>query len=141
MSLFRSSAILAAAILTAGAVQAAEPSKPEIGHYVDVSPTALPILWHGRLVNYVFVKVRVMLAPNLNASDFRVKEPFHRDALVRIGYRTPFVVHGDLTKVDEPALRRAMLAEAIRILGPRTVTGITVPMQTPQRLSGLPKSP
>ena len=134
----RFAAVLLAAAYATGA---AAPPKPEVGRYMDVSSTVLPIVWQGRLVNYVFVKLRLMMAPGVDAANYRDKEPYFRDALVRIGHHTPFVDPGDFTRVDESALRRVLLAEASRIVGPRVVSGVVVVSQSPQRVSGLPRSP
>ena len=108
------------------------------GLYVDISPVGLPIIWKGRLVNYVFTSVRVNLASNANVVGIRTKEPFFRDALVRAAHRTPFTVPTDFTKIDEPALKRVMTAEAGRIAGPRAIANIQVMSQTPKKRGGFP---
>lgn len=138
--MIRSAILVAAALSLAGAAAAAEPSaKPSEGQYVDLSPVGLPIVVKGRLVNYVFVTVRLDLAPGANVEAWREKEPYFRDALVRVAHRTPFTRPDDYTKLNEPALRAAMTAEAARIAGPRTVSRIEFLNQSPQRVTGLPK--
>ena len=132
---------LAAALLalaTPALATEGEKKKPEL-QAVELSPVGLPIVWKGRLVNYVFTSVRVNLAPNVDAGKERVKEPYYRDALVRAGHRTPFVDAHDLTRVNEAAIRQAMLPLAVAIAGPRAVTGVVITAQQPQRRSGLPK--
>jgi hypothetical protein len=86
----------------------------------------------GRLVNYVFTSVRVILTPSANVTALRAKEPYFRDALVRVAHRTPFTLAGDPNRIDEAALRRAMGAEAARIAGPRSIAGIQVTSQAPK---------
>jgi hypothetical protein len=108
------------------------------GQYIDVSPIALPIVVDGRLINYVFVSVRVNLAPFAEASVLRDKEPFLRDALVRAGHRAPFTDPHDYTRVDEARLKASLFHDAAAILGARNVAGVSVVSQTPKQRSGLP---
>ncbi|ODT62048.1 MAG: hypothetical protein ABS77_08000 [Phenylobacterium sp. SCN 69-14] len=92
--MIRRSLLLAFAAMTAAPALAAESAKTgtgkdgPAGQYVDVSPVAIPILADGRLVNYVFVTFRVQLTAMADASKWRAKEPYFRDALARIGTPT-----------------------------------------------------
>ena len=62
--------------------------KVDAGQYVELQPVGLPIVSGGRLVNYVFVYMRINLTSAANASRLREKEPFFRDAMVRAAHRT-----------------------------------------------------
>ena len=99
---------------------------------VKVSPVALPIVVDGRLVNYVFVTVKILLNPGANALALSDKEPYFRDALVRAAHRTPFVIRGDYNHIDEARLKAALYPEAVRITGPGAVRGILVLSQQAQ---------
>jgi hypothetical protein len=101
--------------------------------YVDVGPVALPVIQQGKLRNYVFVTVRLHLNAQADPETWRDKEPYFRDALVRAGHRTPFVIPGDWMKLDQAALKRSMWAEAIRIAGRNIFTSIEVIRAIPQR--------
>src|SRR6201991_62151 len=97
--------LVAPILMIACAAHAAEKEKPkEVGQYVDLQPVAMPIVVDGRLVNYVFVYVRINLTGGADVTKVRDKEPAFRDALVRDAHRTPFVVPGDWQKVDEGKL-------------------------------------
>ena len=122
------------------AASTAEPAKPD-GQYVDISPVALPIVHERRLVNYVFVAVRLTLTGNANVIALREKEPYFRDALVRLAHRRPFTRLDNFTQIDEAALRTALAPEVNRIAGPRQITGIQILNQTPQRRANLPRPP
>src|SRR5471032_1591994 len=99
-----------------GGVAAAAAEKPKVaGQYVDLQPVAMPIVVDGQLVNYVFVYVRINLKGGADVIKLREKEPFFRDALVRDGHRTPFIVPGDWEKVDEAKLVAAMTRDAMAI--------------------------
>lgn len=133
------------AVLLAGPAVASEKSKageakPD-AQKVDISSVALPIVWRGRLVNYVFTQVRVDLNPHADPTKLREKEPYLRDALVRAGHATPLYKEWNFTELDTAALKRVFLPQAERILGPGQVAGLTVVSQTPKTHSGLPTPP
>ena len=121
-----------AAIALAGGTHSAEKPK-EVGQYVDLQPVAMPIVVDGRLVNYVFVYVRVNLKAGADVTKIRDKEPAFRDALVRDGHRTPFVLATDWQKVDEPKLIAVMTREASAITGPGVVASVAITSQVPQK--------
>jgi hypothetical protein len=133
--MFKRLLILAAPLLIlAGGAHAAEDKKPKaVGNYVDLQPVGLPIVVDGRLVNYVFVYVRVNLKAGADVTKVRDKEPAFRDALVRDAHRTPFVVATDWQKVDEVKLVAAMTRDATAIAGPGVVASVIVTSQTPQK--------
>lgn len=126
---------LALVAATAGSALAAEEKAADVtaGLYLDLAQVALPIVVGGRLFNYVFVQVRLNLAPGTNSAALRAKEPYFRDALVRAAHRTPFVLPGDGNRIDEAALKRALMVEAARIAGPRAVASVQVMSQTPKK--------
>jgi hypothetical protein len=122
-------------------ILSAAPADTTDAQYVDISPVALPIVYNRKLVNYIFVQVRLNLARNVDAAAMREKEPYFRDALVRLAHRRPFTRPDNFTVVDEGALRTALAAEAAKIAGPRAIVGVQVVNQTPRRRSGLPRPP
>lgn len=130
----RREALIAAALATVIATpgRAAEPAKPSTDQAVDLSPVALPIVVDGRLANYIFVTVKVVLTPSADSLALRDKEPYFRDALVRAAHRTPFVLHYDYNHIDTARLRAVMLREAAAITGPNIVRDVVVIEQTPQ---------
>lgn len=140
----RATRLLAAALLLApAAARAAEPPKAQaVAHWIDISTVALPIVWQGRVVNYVFTGVRVNLVPSADAIRLRTeKEPYLRDALVRAGHRTPFVIPWDFTHLDQRALVAAMTPQAEAVLGRGQVVSVVVTEATPKQRSGLPERP
>ena len=130
----RAKAILIACVVAAAgfpAIAADAPPKPD-DQSVKLSPLALPIVVDGRVVNYVFVTVKVDLAPSANAMALSDKEPAFRDALVRDAYRTPFVTAGNYNRLDEVRLKAVFIRDAAAIAGPGQVRGIEVLNQTAQ---------
>jgi len=123
--------------LAAGAA-GAQPK--QAGQYVDLAPVGTPIVVNGRLVNYVFVYIRINLAPGADTPHWRDKEPYFRDALVRLGHRTPFTWPADYTRLDEARLKASLYQAAIAVTGPGVVTSIEIlPGGGPMRRTGLPK--
>ncbi|HZZ90778.1 MAG TPA: hypothetical protein VFE13_20810 [Caulobacteraceae bacterium] len=125
--------------LLARAASAGE-TKAAAGQYVDMAPVALPIVVDNRLVNYVFVYIRINLRPSVDALRMRDREPDFRDALVRLGHRTPFVLKSDYSKLDEARLKAAFLPAATAIAGTGAIASIEImPGGGAMRRVGLPK--
>ena len=137
----RRALILGLVILAVGVpARAAEVKEPKaVGQYVDLQPVAMPIIVNGQLVNYAFVYVRINLTGGADVIKLRTKEPFFRDALVREGHRTPFVVPGDWQKIDEAKLSAALIKDARAIAGPDNVASVVVTSQTPQKKAVAPR--
>lgn len=133
--IFSVAAVALALSVTNTSVAAADKAeeKGDVGQYVDLQPVGLPVVSNGRLVNYVFVYVRVNLTSAANVSRLREKEPFFRDALVRAGHRTPFNSPSDLGKIDAPRLIATLSRDAAIITGPGQIRSVVVISQTPRR--------
>ncbi|WP_304177175.1 hypothetical protein [Phenylobacterium aquaticum] len=137
-------AFAAGALLIAGPALAAEGGGKDKGkdkeptQYVDLQPVGLPVVLNGRLINYIFVSIRIQLTPNANVSKVRTKEPYFRDALVKLGHRTPFTNPKSYMTLDMPRLKAVFGQEASAIAGPGNVQSIDVMAETPQKTSGLP---
>lgn len=135
-------ALIALSLLLATPAFAAEGGKDKAdsaAQYIDISTIALPVIWKGKLINYVFVAVRLNVARGFDAIVLREKEPYFRDALVRQAHRAPFTDPKTFTKLDEAAIKRFVAGEAVRILGPRAIASVEIVSSQPQRASGLPK--
>lgn len=130
-------AAVALLALPAAAAAAAAPATPE--HTVLMSPVALPVVANGRVVNYVFVTLRLGLARNADSARLREMEPFFRDALVRAGHRTPFVRPDTYAALDDPRLKQSLLRDAAAIAGPGQVVSVEVIREQPQHVDGLPR--
>jgi hypothetical protein len=127
-------------LLAAPAQGAEKDGKAPAGQYVDLQPVGVPILVRGQLVNYVFVYVRVNLTAGADTIRVRQKEPFFRDALVRMAHRTPFTNPTDYNRVDEAKVSAAVMGEASAIAGPGVVRSVVVTSQTPQHRIANPRS-
>ena len=122
------------------ALSAAGGEKKEVtAQYVDLAPVALPVIVRGRVVNYIFLKVRLNLAVSADSTKLRTKEPYFRDALIRAAHRTPFTDPKSYVRIDEARLKSVLLKEAGAIAGPRNFIGVSIESQTPKQRSNLPK--
>jgi hypothetical protein len=107
--------------------------KGDVGQYVDLQAVGIPIVVNRHLVNYVFVYVRINLTSGANVARLREKEPYFRDALVRISHRTPFTLATDLGSVDAPKMTAALAREAAAIAGPGQIRSVVVTQQAARR--------
>jgi len=94
----------------------------------------------GQLVNYVFVYVRLNLSAGADATRLRDKEPYFRDALVRMAHRTPFTVPNDYNRIDEGRLIAGLGREGAVIAGPGAIRSVVVTSQAPQHRIPTPKT-
>ncbi|MDP3803506.1 hypothetical protein [Brevundimonas sp.] len=129
--------IAASAALTAVATTAAAEDAPSGGQSLSMPGVGLPIIAGGRLRNYVFVSLRLHLGGSTTPEAMRTKEAFLRDALVRAGHRTPFVVPDDWTRIDPAALSASLMRSAATIAGRGAVTRVEIVSQAPRRRTGV----
>lgn len=119
------------------ASRASAEDKPAAGGSLSVAGVGLPVISGGRIRNYVFVSLRLHLGGSATPESMRPKEAFLRDALVRAGHRTPFVVEDDWTRLDAAALSASLMRSAARIAGRGSVTRVEVVSQAPRRRTGV----
>ena len=111
--------------------------KPAAGASLGIAGVGLPIISGGRIRNYVFVSLRLHLAGSATPESMRPKEAYLRDALVRAGHRTPFVVEGDWTRIDAAALSASLMRSAASFAGRGAVSRVEVISQAPRRRTGV----
>lgn len=129
--------IAATAALSTIATTALAGDAPSGGQSLGMPGVGLPIITGGRLRNYVFVSLRLHLGGSATPETMRAKEAFLRDAIVRAGHRTPFVVPNDWTRIDETALSASLMRTAAAIAGRGSVTRVEIVSQAPRRRTGV----
>lgn len=132
--------IAAGTVLAVSATAAAgAPSgdAPPAAATLNLVPLGLPVITEGRLRNYVFVNLRLHLAPGRTAEQARSHDPFIRDALVKAAHRVDFSDAGDWTRLNERALAAAALAAARVTAGEGVVASVEVVNQAPRRRTGM----
>ena len=110
---------------------AAEAAK--VGNTLDLAIVGVPILSGGRLVNYVLVRLRLVLRPGTDVSHLSEKEPYFREALVKLGYHMALNPPNSLNKVDPALVRAKMLPLCQTIAAPDVVTDVEIKYQEPQK--------
>jgi len=135
--MLRRDLIAATAAFSAVATVASAEDAPGEAPTLNISGVGLPIISGGRLRNYIFVSLRLHLRGSATPQSMRTKEAFLRDALVRAGHRTPFVVAEDWTRIDAAAVSTSLMRSAATIAGRGAVTRVEVVSQTPRRRTGI----
>jgi hypothetical protein len=129
--------IAASVVLSAVAPPALAGDAPASEATLNMPGVGLPIITGGRLRNYVFVSLRLHLGGSATPQTMRTKEAFLRDALVRAGHRTPFVVADDWTRIDAAAVSASLMRSAATIAGRGSVTRVEIVSQAPRRRTGV----
>lgn len=124
--------LLALAFAPATALASPEAEKPPEVTWVTMTGVGLPIIVDGRVINHVFVELKLHLKTGHPLEAVRAKDAFMRDALVRAGHRTPFVLANDWNRINSRTLSTAMMQIANQQVGAGTVTRIEIVRQTPR---------
>lgn len=129
------SATAAAAAPTA--VAAGAPSGAAGPEHLNMVGVGLPVISGGRVRNYVFVVMRLAVGRGHTAQDLRAKEPYLRDALVRLAHRTPFAVGDDWTQISPRLLTAALMRVAPTVAGRGAFVSAEVVSQSARRRTGV----
>ena len=125
-------ALIAALIATpAMAVEGAATIK--IDPSIPLAPVAVPITENGKLVNYVFLSIKIMLSPKADLYRLVGQEPYYREALVRAGHRQSLGVPGDSNRVDEKLVKAVLKREAASFMDARMIASIEIVRQDPKK--------
>ncbi|MBB4797754.1 hypothetical protein HNP32_001478 [Brevundimonas bullata] len=137
----RRALIQAGALLTVSAVasgaRASEKAEPAAAPFLNLPGMGLPVITDGRVRNYVFIVLKLHLGPAYAVEAVRAKEAHLRDALVRAGHRTPFVLPNTWVALDTAALSASLIRSASTLIGRGAVTRVEVVSQTPRRRTGM----
>lgn len=123
-------ATLATLALPASAAPETDTS-PATG-WVTMTGVGLPVIVDGRVINHIFVELKLYLKPGYPPEQVRTRDANMRDALVREGHVRPFVVATDHNRINEGLLSRAVMQIAARQLGTGIVTRVEIVRQTPR---------
>ncbi len=123
------------ALVSAGVARAED--APTGGQSLNISGVGLPVISGGRLRNYVFVSLRLHLGGSITPESLQPKEAYLRDALVRAGHRTPFVVADDWTRIDAAGVAASLMRSAVTIAGRGAITRVEIVSQAPRRRTGI----
>jgi hypothetical protein len=93
---------------------------------MDAPYLAVPVVRDGRLVNYLFVSIRVEIAAGVDLWRTRERAHFLRDALVRASHAHDLADPGDDNLLNEARAIQVYHAAAVQALGERAVAGVSI---------------
>lgn len=113
---------------TAYAASDKKPTEEEERNVRDVElPTiVVPISVDGKLVNYVFVVMKVTVGPSYDPWKIRDKVHVARDALIRAVHRTPMTNPNNLKDFDRTKVSTILKPALEKAFGPGSVAAIKV---------------
>jgi hypothetical protein len=100
--------------------------------HIRLGNVAVPILSGGRVINYVFVAVKLNLTPKAVVIVMKEKEPFFRDRIVHVAHKVDFAEAGRTDRLDEAKFIKVMLGELTDIAGKGMIASLEVVMQNPK---------
>nr|WP_303684053.1 hypothetical protein [Brevundimonas naejangsanensis] len=124
---FAGSALSGSALASPSAETPAEPAS------FNLTGVGLPIIVGGRVRNYVFAELKLYLGEGQTLDAVRAKEPHLRDALVRSGHRSPFVLADDWNQLDAAALSASLIRSADSLIGKGAIARVEVVSQAARR--------
>jgi hypothetical protein len=124
--------LLASSFVTpALAAGGAAPMKTE--PTIPLAPVAVPVTHDGRLVNYIFISIKVVLSPKADLITLSGKEPYFRDVLVRAAHRQNLMAAGDPNRVNEALVRSILMRETASFMDPRLIARVDIVRQDPRK--------
>lgn len=139
-SISRRALLAAPMLMMAGAAASARASEEKKAEAADPSvrlaTVGIPVTEGDAVVNYLFLSIRINLAPLAPEAKFRDMEPYFRDAMVRKSHQMSFGQAGHSDRLDEARFKSVMMAEFAKITGPGMIKSIDVLSQNPKRHLG-----
>jgi len=124
---------VASAALSGSALASPSAETPAEPASFNLTGVGLPIIVGGRVRNYVFAELKLYLGEGQTLDAVRAKEPYLRDALVRSGHRTPFVLADDWNQLDAAALSASLIRSADSLIGKGAIARVEVVSQAARR--------
>lgn len=137
--------LTAALTLAAGPALASAKKEKKEGEEQALDPTyklgsmTIPIIYNGRIVNYVFVAMTLKLTLGTEVESFKDREPELRDAIVRAAYKTPFTRTDSWKEVDGPRLTSFVMSQCAALFGKGKVASVEIVKQIPRQQLTPPK--
>ena len=108
--------------------KAAEPHAQggDVTRTMDAQYLAVPVVRDGRLVNYLFVSIRIQIAPGVDIWRTRERAQFLRDALVRASHANVLADPEDPNALNQALAIQVYRQAAAQTLGAQAVTAVTI---------------
>ena len=112
---------------------------------VQLATVGIPVMRDNRLVNYLFLSIRVNLTGKANEAKLRDMEPYFRDAIVRAASKTSFAQADNEDVLDAPRFKAEHPVTKLEgdrdIFGDGSIVILSTPGHTPGHQSLLVKLP
>lgn len=113
---------------------AAGPAAPlKVDPTIPLAPVAVPVTHEGRLINYVFISIKVVLSPRADLITLSGKEPYFRDVLVRAAHRQNLMAPGDPNRINEALVKTIIMRESASFMDPRLIARVDIVRQDPRK--------
>lgn len=100
---------------------------------IEIQSVPAPIFKDGKLLNYIFLSVKLEMAKGQNVLSDRERVHFVRDALVRNLHKTSIGQADKFDEVDENVALQVVRASAAQIFGDKAVAGVLITSAEPLR--------
>jgi hypothetical protein len=104
---------------------------------MDAPYLAVPVVRGGRLVNYLFVSIRIEIASGVDLWQTREKAHYLRDALVRASHANDLADPNDNNLLNEARAVEVYRAAAVQALGERAIAGVSIVASYSSQGSGI----
>lgn len=104
----------------------AEAEGADTSRSMDAPYLAVPVVRDGVLVNYLFVSIRIEIAPGVDLWRTRERAHFLRDALVRASHANDLADPHDNNALNEARAIAVYRAAAVQALGERAIAGVSI---------------
>jgi hypothetical protein len=126
---------IAAPAQAGGDAKKAKGDESSANRSVEILNLVAPVVKDGRLINYLYLNIRVELAPSADVWANRAKSHILRDAMVRAVHRTSLGTPDRSFVLDTAAAQRVLTAASQEVLGAASVRSVAVFNYSAQRTS------
>ena len=99
---------------------------------VQLATVGIPVMRDNRLVNYLFLSIRVNLTGKADEAKLRDMEPYFRDAIERAASKTAFAQADNEDVLDAPRFKAAMIPEFEAFAGRGAIKSLDILAQNPK---------
>ena len=100
-------------------------SEREANRSVELNAIVFPVIIDGRLVNYLFINARLIVADGKDTWKFREKKHIIRDALLRATHRKSVHLEGYPGRLDQALAEKLCVEAANDVVGEEAFIGMS----------------
>jgi len=100
---------------------------------VRIAQVGLPVVVNNRVVNHIFVNIKIMLSPKGDMVKLQEKEPYFRDLLIKASHKNDLMLAGRQDTLDEAKLNLVLIPEFAKLAGKGAIKTIVIITQAPKK--------